>query len=123
MTIKVIDLSNLPEVLALSMAHSDARAEHLFQLSSGLFTSFIRFPPQGKVPMHTHEGAHILWVTEGDGRLITPEQVFGLYVNVVYQIPSNTPHAIESGINGLSLLVTGDFYRPEDSDERLKLVE
>lgn len=122
--VKVIDLNDFPAGMLSKLMHeSDATAEHLFELSSGLFASFLRFPPNGRVPMHTHEGAHILWVVRGNGWVTTPNENFALAPGCIYVVPALEPHEVAAGEIGLDLLVVGDTYFPEDSSERLQLME
>lgn len=120
--IGVIDLSQIPTgPLPLQMQHSDATALHLLLIDSGLYTSFIRFPPFGSVPNHSHPGGHILLVRAGSGTLTKNDSDVSLSEGTLYLIKPGEPHSIEASSEGLDLLVFGDNYFPEDSKERLSL--
>ena len=119
----VVDLSQIPSgALPIKMCHSDATAMHLFRIKDGLYASLIRFPPKGAVPKHTHEGGHILYVRSGSGTLTKAMRTVPLTMGVVYLVLPKEAHAISADVNGLDLLVFGDTYLPEGSEERLELV-
>lgn len=108
-----------PGPLAVPMAHSDATARHL--LAHGLFGSdLIRFPAGGRVPEHTHPGAHQLFVLSGEGWVEYEGVAHPLFPGVCYLIPGGARHAVRAATE-LTLIAVGDDWRPPDSDERLDL--
>jgi len=115
-----------PGDLPLKMANSDATALHL--LSNGnLGSDIIRFPGGGGVPLHTHPGAHILFVLSGSGVLEAARpgsgrtDLYALFPGRCYLVDGELPHALEAHKDGMTLLVVGADHYPADSRERLEL--
>lgn len=103
------------------MAHSDALGARL--LKSGQFgADLIRFPPGGRVGMHTHPGQHILIVTGGTGWVTVYDERHRLEAGICYLIPGNAPHAIDADTE-LSIISVADDHRDVSSEERLDVVE
>ncbi len=91
----------------------------------------IRFPPYGEVPLHVHEGSHMLICFDGDALVKVQSKVIGgkehfiahtVSVGECYQIESRIPHSIHAGSQGVLLLVVGNDYRMTANHDRLEIV-
>ncbi|MSU60650.1 MAG: cupin domain-containing protein [Candidatus Staskawiczbacteria bacterium] len=107
----------------LKMQHSDGTARPLVVDKEAKFgADIVRFAPGDGVGLHTHVGAHILFVAKGTGILTYDDEKHGMFPGLVYGIPSNMPHAIDA-ITELMLLAVGNDHKAADSPERLDLVQ
>lgn len=105
--------------LPLKMHASDATAVPLF--AWGRFgADAIRFPAGGRVPDHTHPGAHILYVLSGTGWVDYEGEPTRLEPGVCYLIPGGARHGIRADTE-LTLLAVASDHRPADSPERLRV--
>ena len=103
--------------LPISMKASDATAMAL--VKHGPFAAdLIAFDPGGRVNTHTHPGAHILYVLDGEGTVEYADGDFPLEPGTIYLVPSNQPHAIQAKTR-LRLLSIADDHKPADSTDRL----
>lgn len=106
--------------LPVAMANSQGTALHL--VGNGSFAAdLIRFAPHKGVAMHTHPGAHILFVVSGRGLLTCGEDTFFLVPGVCYYVPSDVPHALSATDVELTLVSVANDHRPIDSPERLEI--
>ncbi len=104
------------------MHNSDAQGYDLIIDSSGpkklgIGITYFEKPGHG-VDLHTHEGSHILVVTQG--RCIVTKHTEEVVVNVgqVYNIESKVPHSVLATKETV-LLVIGNDYQSSDSPDRL----
>lgn len=105
--------------LSLQMYASDASADELVSSADGKFgADLLRFPANGKVPMHTHDGAHVLIIIGGTGLLLSEGSEIELHPGVVYFVPENAPHEIRAS-SALTLISVGNRRVPPSSPERL----
>jgi len=81
----------------------------------------IHFDAKKGVGMHTHIGAHILFVIAGTGYVDYYDKAFDLYPGLVYFVPSKVPHAIRAKTD-LTLIAVGNDHRSVDSPERLETI-
>jgi quercetin dioxygenase-like cupin family protein len=101
------------------MTHSDATALRL--LKHGPFgADLIRFPPGGRVPDHTHPGAHLLFVLGGLGWVDYEGEAARLEPGVCYLIPAGVRHGIRAE-SELTLLAVADDHRDAGSEDRLNV--
>lgn len=106
----------------LPMHASDAKGLPLLYDGGCFGADVIHFPPNGKVPMHTHPGAHCLFCVGGSGYVHVDRMSYHLTVGDCYLIRDNEPHAVEATCDGLRLIVVGNNHRPVNSKERLNVV-
>lgn len=107
--------------LDVQMYASDATARELVASKDGLFgADLLRFPDNGMVPRHTHPGSHILIVVAGRGKLLAGIEIIELYPGLIYFVPPDHPHEIQS-THELTLISIGDKRRLPESPERLSL--
>lgn len=107
----------------LPMHESDAMGLPLLNDGCRFGADLIEFPPHGKVPMHTHPGAHCLFCIAGSGQVTVGRCVPDtITVGDCYLIQSGEPHEVSAGGSGLRLIVVGNDHRPVDSKERLDVV-
>jgi quercetin dioxygenase-like cupin family protein len=108
--------------LARSMHNSDAVGKALLK-HGGFAADLIRFPPSGKVGLHTHPGNHMLFCMEGKGKVQYYESFHDLYPGVCYLIEGIVPHAVFADEQeSLTLLVIADDHRAVESQDRLTMV-
>ena len=108
----------------LQMCHSYGTALPLVRddsLPQKFGADVIRFAPGKGVGLHTHIGAHILFVTSGNGILTYNEEKHNMFPGMVYLIPSNIPHAIDA-TSELVIIAIGNDHQPADSETRLDIV-
>lgn len=104
--------------LPYQMRNSDGTGLPL--LKDGKFgADVIRFAPGKGVMNHTHEGAHILIVTKGNGFVEYNGIDHPLEPGVCYLIPGNVDHAIKAETE-LVIIAVGNDHRPVDSVERMQ---
>lgn len=108
----------------IPMHASDAWARELVANESGLFgADLLRFPPGGRVPMHTHAGDHILLVLAGEGLLLYGiEESLRLRAGVIYFVDQFKPHEIQAKTE-LVLVSVGNQRRLPGDVDRLALCE
>lgn len=104
----------------IKMMHSDGTGSPLFT-SKGFGADIIRFPPNGKVGNHTHEGDHILFVIRGTGIVEYDGVQHELYPGLAYLVPGQVPHAIYAK-EELILIAVGNDHRPLNSEDRLNVI-
>lgn len=92
---------------------------------------WIKFPPNGEVKLHTHEGSHILTCFGGNGKVKVEISIPGerqalqehdLSPGLCYNIESMVPHSVHAGPEGLLLLVIGNDYRHATATDRLQMI-
>lgn len=107
----------LPE----KMHQSDATG--LALLKNGSFAAdLIRFPPGGKVDLHTHPGSHMLFCVSGKGRVQYEDELHDLHPGSCYLIEDEVPHAIFADSHSeLTLVAIADDHRPIASEQRLDM--
>ncbi|MDB5204542.1 MAG: hypothetical protein JWP09_570 [Candidatus Taylorbacteria bacterium] len=117
------------------MHHSDALGTDILCDTSGekpFGLGWIKFPPNGEVKLHTHEGSHVLICFAGRGQVkveinIPAErqsfQGHELSPGDCYSIGSLVAHSVHAGPDGLTLLVVGNDYRNATSTDRLQMVK
>lgn len=117
------------------MQNSDAVGTDILCDTSGekpFGLGWIKFPPNGEVKLHTHEGSHMLICFEGGGEVRVEiyipgeQQAFQKYElssGLCYNIESLVAHSVHAGSNGLTLLVVGNNYRNATSTDRLQMVD
>lgn len=116
------------------MHHSDAVGVDILYDNSGerpFGLGLIEFPPYGEVPLHVHEGSHILVCFDGDA-LVKVEVndseghqsivTHSLSIGQCYNIESMVSHSVHAGSSGVLLLVVGNDYRMAANQDRLEVV-
>lgn len=106
-----------------AMHGSDAKGLPLLHDGNRFGADVIEFPPHGKVPDHTHTGAHFLFCIGGSGWVFVNNRPHQISVGDCYLIQSEEEHSVEAGRNGLRMIVVGNDHRPVDSAERLDVIE
>lgn len=104
-----------------SMHNSDAGGRSL--LKHGSFAAdLIRFPPGGKVELHTHPGNHMLFCVSGKGQVQYEDKFFELSQGMCYLIEGAVPHAVFAAPNEqLTLIAIADDHRHVSSTDRLDM--
>lgn len=102
----------------IAMCNSDGTGEPLVK-EDFFGADIIRFPAGGGVGSHVHEGAHILFVLKGTGRVISNSGTQNLEPGLCYLVPSMTPHAIEAD-EELILIAVGNDHRDLNSTDRMQ---
>lgn len=108
-------------VRPIQMMHSDGTGAPLFSYN-GFGADIIRFPANGKVGNHTHEGDHILFVLKGTGIVEYNGVSHELYPGLSYLIPGQSDHSIYAR-DELILIAVGNNHRPLNSEERLRIIK
>jgi len=108
-------------ILPIQMKHSDGTGLPLVAYKN-FGADVVRFPAGKGVGTHTHIGAHILIVLEGEGFVEYEGVDHPLQPGIVYMIPGNIKHAIKATTE-LILIAVGNDHRPLDSEERLHVVK
>lgn len=106
--------------LPVLMHASDATAERLLK-HGPLGADLIRFPAGGRVPTHTHPGAHMLFVLSGDGWVDCGKESVRLNPGVCYLVPAEAAHGIRAETE-LTLISVANDHRDAGSQERLNVV-
>lgn len=121
------ELNPLTGEQSLQMKHSDATATPLLRdesIMQAFGADIIRFPPGGRVGLHTHPGAHALFVLRGNGFVAYYDEKYDLKPGLCYLIPSHVPHAIDAAKDEeLVLIAIGNDHQLADSEARLEIVE
>lgn len=102
---------------SIHMHLSDGTGEPLLRFNS-FGADIIRFPADGGVGLHVHEGDHILFVLYGRGVVVYASEEHELYPGLCYLIPGSVEHAIRAS-EELVLVAVGNIHRPLESMERL----
>ena len=106
-------------VLSESMHESDASANRLLK-QNGFAADLIRFPPGGKVDLHTHPGNHMLFCVDGKGSVQYGEDLLQLLPGDCYLIEGSVPHAVFAAEDTqLTLIAVADDHRDVTSPDRL----
>ncbi len=108
-------------VLPIQMKHSDGTGLPLVTYEN-FGADIVRFPAGKGVGTHTHIGAHILIVLNGEGFVEYEGVDHPLLPGIVYMIPGNIKHAIKATTE-LILIAVGNDHKPLESEERLQVVE
>lgn len=108
---------------AKQMHNSDAKGKPLLYDGGKFGGDIIEFPPDGRVEMHTHPGAHMLFAIRGNGQVVRGDETTDLEYGCCYLVESMEPHAVYAGKLGLTLLVVGDDVRHVWSADRLDMCE
>ena len=116
-------LEPLSDFKALQMHCSQGLGHPLVRIEESLFgADLIKFKSGERVKLHKHKGDHILLVLSGIGRLVIESEFLKLEPGIIYAVPSQARHSIESE-EDLYLLSIGNNHFPVDSPKRLEPVE
>ena len=109
--------------LSEQMHLSDASGKNL--LKQGPFAAdLIRFPPGGKVELHTHPGNHMLFCIDGKGLVQYGDQFHELHPGVCYLIEGMVPHAVFADDSSqLTLIAIADEHYDVSSSSRLDMCD
>ena len=103
--------------LPIQVVASDGTALPL--VKDGSFgADVIRFSAGEGVNTHSHAGAHILFVIDGEGTVEYGDEDHPLRPGITYLVPEWQPHAIRAKTD-LLLLAVGNDHQPPGSTERL----
>lgn len=119
------NLVSLHGMQPIQMSHSYGTALPLVcdeSLAKRFGADLIRFETGKGVGLHTHVGAHILFVTEGTGILVYKDERHPMFPGMIYLIESNVPHAIEPTTE-LVIIAIGNDHQPAGSESRLDIVD
>ncbi|MDO0925012.1 cupin domain-containing protein [Streptomyces sp. TG1A-8] len=80
--------------------------------------------PGSKFPLHIHEGAHLLYVLNGNGGLHIDGVDYALRTGDSVYVPAAYPHGVQGPLddNPLEFLAFGVPHHPIDSHTRMTLV-
>ena len=103
------------------------RAGAAAELSDGdeLGSDLIEMAPEASFPLHTHEGAHILYILRGRGAVHIDNAIHRVGAGDTVFIPAEYPHAVSNfdrRAGTLVFLAVGFPHKPVDALDRMRLV-
>ncbi|CAM5604280.1 MULTISPECIES: cupin domain-containing protein [Streptomyces] len=80
--------------------------------------------PGSGFPLHIHEGAHLLYVLNGNGGLHIDGRDYALHTGDSIYVPAEYPHGIQGPLddNPVEFLAFGVPHHPIDSHTRMTMV-
>lgn len=108
--------------LSVKVAKSIATGERFFA-NGHLGVDMLYLPPNGRFPLHTHPGDHLLLILEGTGTVTYGGVVYPTQPGDLYMVPGAVEHAVGAGPDGHKILAFGAPHKPLDSDERMTVTD
>jgi uncharacterized cupin superfamily protein len=78
--------------------------------------------PGTAFPLHTHPGAHILFILKGEGTVTIGEEVYATRPGDCYFIPGDLPHGV-GATQHHKLLAIGFPHKGLENPQRMDIVE
>tara|TARA_R100000306_G_C4364835_1_gene137096 strand:+ start:1113 stop:1523 length:411 start_codon:yes stop_codon:yes gene_type:complete len=85
----------------------------------------IEMEPTSEFPLHTHEGSHVLYILEGEGRVHIGGVDYGVYTGDSVFIPAAFPHGVKTSLRNsqpFKFLAIGYPHHPVESTTRMQVV-
>ena len=105
--------------------HGGEGAKGILADGADMGLDVIEMEPTSEFPLHTHEGSHILYILEGEGRVHIEGVDYAVDVGDSVFIPAEFPHGVKTSpryTQPFKFLAIGYPHHPVESTTRMQAV-